>query len=326
MMFIRRLFGCATVLLACGVAGGPAQAAAYPAKPVTIVVPFAAGGPTDTSARVVAEALAKRLGTPVVVENVPGAGSVVGTTKVANAAPDGYTLLWGTASSLAIAPHFNQAVKYDPNTSFAPISEITAAPFVLAVTSKSKISTLDDLVSQAKAAPEKLNYGSTGAGGSAHMISELFNSQAGIRTVHIPYNGGAPMMHALLAGDVDFIFDTPTTIVPMVQGQRVVPLAVTSLERWPALPQVKTLDELGLQGFDATTWFGLLAPRGTPDERIRILNEKIVETLQDSSVARTLQEAGFFVHSSTPQAFAKKIRDEGERWGDIIRTANIRIQ
>jgi len=321
-----RLFRRAGLLLACAAIASTAGAAGFPEKPITIVVPFAAGGPTDTSARVMAEALAKRVGTPIVIENVPGAGSVVGTTKVANAQPDGYTLLWGTASSLAIAPHFNQAVKYDPNTSFAPISQITAAPFVLAVTPKLGVATLDELIAKAKAEPDKLNYGSTGAGGSAHMISELFNSQAGIRTVHIPYSGGAPMMHALLAGDVNFIFDTPTTIVPMVESKRVVPLAVTSLERWPALPQVKTLDELGLRGFDATTWFGLLAPRGTPPERVDFLNQKIVETLQDKSVASALENAGFFVHSSTPQAFAQKIRDEGKRWGDTIRTANIQIQ
>jgi len=321
-----RLFRRAGLLLACAAIASTASAAGFPEKPITIVVPFAAGGPTDTSARVMAEALAKRVGTPIVIENVPGAGSVVGTTKVANATPDGYTLLWGTASSLAIAPHFNQAVKYDPNTSFAPISQITAAPFVLAVTPKLGVATLDELIAKAKAEPDKLNYGSTGAGGSAHMISELFNSQAGIRTVHIPYSGGAPMMHALLAGDVNFIFDTPTTIVPMVESKRVVPLAVTSLQRWPALPQVKTLDELGLRGFDATTWFGLLAPRGTPPERVDFLNQKIVETLQDKSVAGALENAGFFVQSSTPQAFAQKIRDEGKRWGDTIRTANIQIQ
>jgi len=328
---MRRAFRslCCGLLAGLAIVYGNARAAdnAYPGnKPITIVVPFAAGGPTDTSARLLADALSREMGNPFVVENVPGAGSVVGTTRVANASPDGYTLLWGTASSLAIAPKLNKNIRYDPVASFAPISQVTAAPFVLVVAPKLEVGTLGDFVKLAKAQPGKLNFGSTGTGGSGHMVAELFNTSADIDTVHVPYNGGAPMMHALLAGDVDYIFDTPTTIVPMVQDKRVVALGVTSKEPWEALPGVEPLDRQGYAGFDATTWFGVLAPRGTPPERVALLNKHIVAVLDKPGLRQALQKAGFFVESSSPEAFAEKIVSEGEKWAQTIDAANISIE
>ena len=298
----------------------------YPSLPVSILVPFAPGGPSDASARIVARALADELGSPFVVENVPGAGAVIGTNKIANAKADGYSLLWGTGSALAMAPHLNPAVKYDPIKSFAPVSQVTAAPFVLVVRPSLGVKSLDELIKLAQAKPGQLNYGSTGVGGSAHMISELFDATVNIRAVHVAYKGGAPMMAALAGGEIDFAFDTPTTVAPLVKADRVVPLAVTSLQRWPGLPEVKTLDELGLSGFDATAWFGLLAPQGTPADRVLLLSNKIAEAIKKPEIARALQAAGFFVQPSSPEAFEKKIASENKKWGDIVKSANISIK
>lgn len=302
------------------------RAAGYPEKPISVVVPFAPGGPTDTSARVVAAALSKKLDVPFVVENVPGAGSIIGTTRVARAAPDGYMLLWGTASGLSIIPYLESDIKYDPNTSFAPISQVAAAPFILAAKPALKLETANDLVQLARSKPGSLNFASTGTGGSAHLIGELFKQTANISVEHVPYNGGAPMMTALLSGDVDFLFDTPTTIVPMVKDKRVVPLGVTSLQRWPELPDLKTLDEQGFKGFDATTWFGLLAPKGTPVDRINLLNQNVAAVLADPAVRKALKDAGFFVQPSTPQEFARKIADDGKKWSDAIKAAHIEMK
>jgi len=304
----------------------PAYAQTYPEKPISIVVPFAPGGPTDTSARVVANALAKKTGKSFIVENYPGAGSIIGSAHVATAEPDGYTLLWGTASGLAIAPHINHFVRYDPNKSFAPVAQVAAAPFILAVRPDLKIQSVQKLIELGKKRPGKLNYGSTGIGGSAHMVAALFGATTGITATHIPYKGGAQMVQGMLSGDVDYLFDTPTTIVPMAKEQKLVPLAVTSRKRWPGLPEVKTMEELGVANFEATTWFGMLAPAGTPKDRIDWLNKNVLEVLKEPAVERALANSGFFVEPSSPEQFKKKIADENIKWAQLIKSANIKVQ
>lgn len=312
-------------LTACSIAtaGMSAAAQAYPAKPVSIIVPFAVGGPTDTSARVVASALAKELNATFVVENVPGAGATIGTTRVAQSAPDGYTLLWGTSSSLAIAPHIYTSLKYDPIKSFAPISTVATGPFILAVKPALGVDSVDGLVAKAKAAPGSLNFASTGRGGSSHLTAELFDAATGITAMHVPYNGGAPAMNALVGGDVDYFFDTPTTIVPMAKAGRIKALAATGDTRWPGLPQVKTMQELGFKDFESSTWFGLLAPAGTPDAVLEKLNNATVKVLKNEDVTRALENAGFAVSSSTRQQFSKRIEGDGKKWSGLIRTLDL---
>lgn len=187
--------------------GATAHAGSYPDKPITVIVPFAAGGPTDTSARTLATALSEAMGTPFVVENLPGAGGSIATARAAAAAPDGYTLLWGTGSALSILPNLRE-VSYDAKTSFSPVSLVVSAPFIMAVRPTLNVKSIDEFVTTARARPNELNYSSSGTGGTAHMIGELFNMRAEVDAVHIPYNGGAPMMQAVLAGDVDYAFDT----------------------------------------------------------------------------------------------------------------------
>lgn len=298
---------------------------AWPDRPISIVVPFAPGGPTDTSARVVADALSKQMDHAFVIENIPGAGSVVGSNKAASAEPDGYTLLWGTASSMAIAPHLNPHVNYEPLKSFAPISQVAAAPFVLAAKPDLGVSTVAELVELAQKQSEKLDYGSVGAGSIVHMTGAVFNHAANIDAEHIPYKGGAPMITALLAGDIDYAFDTPTTIIPHLPDGKLVALGATGAERWPSLPDLPTMQEQGLD-IDIATWFGLLAPAGTPQDRIDLLAENTNAVLQKPEVAEALGKAGFQVQPSSPQEFADRIRQDGELWGNTIKTLNITLE
>jgi tripartite-type tricarboxylate transporter receptor subunit TctC/phenylpropionate dioxygenase-like ring-hydroxylating dioxygenase large terminal subunit len=291
------------------------RAQAFPSKPVKIIVPFAPGGPTDTSARITGEALARELGVAVVVDNVPGAGAAIGTLKVATSTPDGYTLLWGTPSSLTVAPSVRSDLKYDALTSFAPISLVASAPFVLVVKQGLGVTDLAGLIELARSRPGQLNYGSTGIAGSAHMLTELFLRTAGIQATHIPYSGGAPMVGALRQGAVDFLFDTPTTVAPVVQAGAGLALAVTSAARWPELPQVKSLAELGMRGFDVSTWFGLLAPAGTPAEALRTLSDKVMLASRSDAVRKALQAAGFIAVGSSPGEFTERIRSEGRGAG-----------
>ncbi|MDR1969640.1 MAG: tripartite tricarboxylate transporter substrate binding protein [Burkholderiaceae bacterium] len=321
----RRWLGTAC-LTAIGLASKPAIAqATFPSKPIKIIVPFAPGGPTDTSARIVATNLSANLGVPVMVENVPGAGAVIGTMRVVTAPADGYTLLWGTPSSLTVGPSVNAEIKYDPNTAFATVSQVVSAPFVLAVRPDLGLKNLASLIAYAKAHPGKLNYGSTGVGGSAHMLTEYFMQTAGITATHIPYNGGAPMVMGLRQGAVDLLFDTPTTVAPLIQSSAGTALGVTSLKRWPELPDVKTLDESGMKGFEVVTWFGLLAPRNTPSEVVNTLSQGVIKSVAGEDVRKALRAAGLETVASTPSEFAERIRIEGIKWSEIAKTANIKL-
>ena len=322
----RRRFAAALAAAPLVAAPRLGRAEAFPAKPVKIIVPFAPGGPTDTSARIVGEALARELGVAVVVDNVPGAGAAIGTLKVATSTPDGYTLLWGTPSSLTVAPSVRNDLKYEALTSFAPISLVASAPFVLVVKQGLGVADLAGLIELAKSRPGQLNYGSTGIAGSAHMLTELFLRTAGIQAVHIPYGGGAPMVGALRQGALDFLFDTPTTVAPLVQAGAGLPLAVTSATRWPELPQVKSLAELGMKGFDVSTWFGLLAPAGTPSDVLRTLSDKVMAASRTDAVRKALQAAGFIAVGSSPGEFVERIRVEGRRWAEVAQAANIKVQ
>lgn len=318
--FLSRTMAAAMALLAT-----VASAQDYPAKPITIIVPFAVGGPTDLSARLVATSISKDPRFNVIVENVPGAGAVIGATRVAQAKPDGYTLLWGSASSLAMSPVLYTNVKYDPIKSFAPVGLVASQPFVLVARPSLGVKSVAELVALAKGSPGKLNYASTGRGASAHLVAELFETAAGIKATHIPYNGGAPAMNALLAGDVDFLFDTTTTTVPMIKSGKIVVLAVGSASRWPGLPDTPTFQELGYSNFEATTWFALLAPAGTPPAIVTTLNQKLVAALNDPSVVSALQHAGFSIEPSTPAQLATRIGSDVSRWGAIIKAANVKL-
>lgn len=294
-------------------------------RPVSIVVPFATGGPTDTSARIVSAAMARETGASFVIENVPGAGATIGVTRVAQARPDGYMLLWGSGSSLAMTPHLYSNLKYDPIKSFAPVGLVVAQPFVLVVKPGLGVKSVRELVALAKAHPGKLNFSSTGQGTSTQLVAELFKKEAGVFATHVPYNGGAPATNALLAGDVDFLFETPTTLAPLIKAGKLIAVAVTSTRRWEDLPEVPTLNELGFRNFDVTTWFGLVAPAGTPPDRVAYLSKHLSSALTQPQVTSALKAAGFSVEPLPPDEFGRKIAAETVRWGNTIRAAKIKL-
>lgn len=308
------------------IVGATAYAAGYPERPVTIIVPYAPGGATDASARLMAQAFQKQTGGAFVVENVPGAGTTIGAAKVARAPADGYTLLWGGLSSNVMAPNLYPKAGYDGSTSFAPVSTIARQPYVLFVNVKSPIRSVADLVARAKAEPGKLNFSSPGEGSSPHLTTELFLNATQISVQHVPYKGAAPAMTALLGGEVDMMVDTPTAPLPMFKAGRLRPLAVTSAKRLPELPEVPTMQESGLAGFEAYTWFALFAPRGTPADIVDKLNRMANAALKDPAVIAQMEQASFTPAGSTPVQLGDSVKSESGKWSRIIKEKNIRLE
>lgn len=323
MKFLRLMGISALSAFAFGI--NSANAAGYPDRPVTIVVPYAPGGATDASARLLAQAFQKQSGGTFVVENIAGAGTTIGAAKVARAPADGYTLLWGGLTSNAMAPHLYSKVSYDGATSFAPVSLIATQPYVLFVNAKSPFTKLADLMAKAKAEPGKIAFASPGAGSSPHLTAELFLNAAQLSMLHVPYKGAAPALTGLLAGDVDMMVDTPTAPLPMIKAGRLRPLAVTSKQRLPELPEVPTMQESGLANFETATWFGLFAPRGTSPEVIAALNRMATTALNDPAVLEQMKQASFTPAPSTPEQLADKVRLESAKWSRIIKEKNIRL-
>ncbi len=313
-------------LFSVGLVTGAQAAPDYPKRPITLVVPYAPGGPTDTAARILAQGLQESTGANVIVENVPGGGATVGSGQVSRAKPDGYTLLWGGKSTHALAPNLRPDLSYHPFNSFEPVAMVGSQPYVLTVRTDSPYKSAADLVKDAKARPGALNYSSPGIGSAPHLASELFVLRTGIDARHIPYKGGAPAMMAVLSGEVDYYIDTPTLPKTQAEGGKVRLLGVSSKDRLPDMPDVPTFKELGYDGLEMQTWFGIFAPKDTPQDIVNWLNEKINAVLRDPKAAQALANAGFDVEIMTPQQFGQYVHDESERWGKIIRGANISIQ
>lgn len=316
----------AAVALALGASAVvPSHAADYPNRPVTIVVPYAPGGATDASARLVAQALQKQIGGSFIIENVGGAGTTIGSAKVARAAADGYTLLWGGLSSNVMAPNLYAKLPFDAATAFEPVSMIASQPYLLAVNAKSPLHTIQQLIAKAKAEPGKLNFGSPGQGSSPHLTTELILKETGITGQHVPYKGAAPALTALLGNDIDFLVDTPTAPVPMIKAGQLKALVVTSAKRIPELPNVPTMQEIGVRGFEADTWFALFAPRGTPADVVASLNKSVNAVLKDPEVRARMAQSFFNVTPSTPEQLAQTVKSETAKWIGIIKEKNIRI-
>lgn len=314
------------VLLLCLSAGAPlgllAQGPAYPAKPVTLVVPYPPGGSADILARSIGQELAVRLGQPVVVENKAGAGTAIGAKAVATAAPDGHTLLLGTVSSQAINPAMNK-VGYDPVKDFAAVSPLAAIPFVLVAHPSVAANTLQDVVRMARAQPGKLAYASAGPGTSNHLAGELLASAAKVNLQHVPYKGSAPALNDVLGGHVPLMFDLLATARQNVQAGKLKALAVTSRERSPLLPSVPTARESGLPGYEVTAWFGIFAPAGTPEPVVNRLNTEITAVLQAAEMQKRLRELGAEPETLAPAAYNRYVREESAKWTEIVRKAGL---
>lgn len=318
----------AAVLCTNGALAQPAQfPSAYPSRTVTIVNPWNAGGVIDVIARAAAQSMQKQTGNSFVIENAPGAGSMIGTTRVANAKPDGYTLLWGTSSGLVILPQINSNVRYHPTKSFEPISWVGMSPYFLAVSASSPYRSIGDLLSHASANPGKVTYGTPGTGSSPHVTAEALMTETQTKMLHVPFKGGQDMVNAVLRGDVDFVLELSNGVLPLVKAGRLRLLAVTNSKRMPSAPEVPTLQEdPGIAGFESVAWIGLFAPKETPAEAIQVLNRLVARALQDPEVVTVLAAGGFTAAASTPAQLAEAVKREYDQWGAVIRKHNIRVE
>jgi tripartite-type tricarboxylate transporter receptor subunit TctC len=297
---------------------------AFPTKPITIVVPYPAGGTTDTLARVMAEPLAKLLGQPVVVDNKPGASAIVGTKLVANAAPDGHTLLMPN-NALAITPHVSKDAGWTIKD-FAPVSMVSLQPMVLITNPMLPVQTVAQLVDYAKANPGKIDYATSGPASFGHLATELFMRQAGIQMTHIPYKGTAPIAQALLTGEVKLLLSTTTSQMNQyVKDGRLRMIGVASPEPSPLAPGAEPIMKT-LKDYQAEVWFGLLAPAGTPKAVVSKLNEAIVKVLQMPEMKAKFELSGAAPAPSTPEQFAARIADENASWSKVVREANIKTE
>ena len=295
----------------------------YPNRPVKLVVGFAAGGSSDTVARIMAPRMADVLKQNVVIDNKPGAGGNIASDFLVKAPADGYTIMLGTIGSLAVNQHLNK-LSYNPVTDMAGLSMAVVFSNVLVVNTSSSVRTLDDYIRQGKVANSTLSFGSSGIGGSGHLAGELLKSAAGLNNQHVAYRGGAPAMNDLLGGVLQSIFSSPTDALQFIQAGKLRAIATTGSKRLEALPQVPTVAESGLPGFEATNWYAFTAPQRTPPEVVQRLNNAIVTTLKDPGVVAQLRKLGLDPAPSTPDETIRYMRIESDKWGVLVRKVGIK--
>lgn len=296
----------------------------YPVRPVKFIVPYAAGSGVDVSMRPVADAMARHLGQAVVVDNRPGAGGIVGSQAVAAAAADGYTVGYGNLVTLSINPSYFSRLPYAPEKDFAPVGLISANPYVLAVRPELPVRSLQDLVAYGREHPGKLSVGTTGAGGGAHLISELLRMETGLTLAHVPYRTGAQAAGDMVNGQLDVVIDNISAVLPYIQKERIRAIAVTSAQPVPSLPGVPPVAQSGVPGFDVVAWGALVAPAGTPREVIDRLNAALRAALADPAVIRGNATRSVEVLPSSPQELRARMRSEALRWAEVVRRAGIK--
>jgi len=297
----------------------------WPNKGLTLIVPYAPGGFSDTRMRLLARKLSDKLGQPVIVENKGGAGGVIGTAVVAKAAPDGYTLGSGNLAPLAVNPTLMPKISYNVSRDLAPVILIENSPLVLSVANSLPAKTLDELIALAKKEPGKLTFGSSGVGGAHHLSGEMFRDATKIDITHVPYKGGSPAATDLMAGHLNMMFEMGYAALPSIQSGRVRPIAVTSAERIAILPDVPTMSELGVKGFESYNWQGIVVPAGTPAPIIAKLNQTFNEILKDPDVAQAISSVGSQAVGGTPEYFGQFIADETAKWAKVIKAADIKL-
>src|SRR5262249_53450200 len=303
-----------------------AGAQGYPAKPVRLIVPGGPGGPTDIRARWLAEQLSPALGQPVIVDNKGGAGGIIGMEAGARSAPDGYTIVLTHQGTMAINPHIYEHVGYDPLKDFAPVSRLVVSPLLLAVHPDAPVKSVGELLQLARQSPGKLMYGSPGTGTPPHLAAELFKHMAGVEAVHVPYKAAPAALLDLMAGRLSYTFDSLSIQMPQVKAGKIRALGVTSSQRLAALPEIPTIAESGLPGFEYWSWMGICAPAGTPSPIVARLNLEIVRILGTQHAKDWFAAEGGEPKGETPEEFAAFIRAEHARWGKIIREAGIRAE
>ena len=298
----------------------------YPSRPIRLIVPYAAGGGADSVARIVAKRVGETLGQTIVIENRGGAGSIIGTELVNKSDPDGYTLLLGQSGPISINPAVYKKLPYDPVRDFAPVTMTTSYPYIMVVNPALGVKTLQEFVALAKSKPGALSYGTTGVGAANHLVTELFDSKAGITMTHIPYRGTALAVADLIGGQVQVVFADPISALPQINAGSLLALAVTSKERSPVAPSVPTISESGYPGFDAIAWHGILAPAKTPPAIVRKLNMEIVAALKDPETKTLLEKQAMQTVGNSPEAFASFIKQDIAVWKEVADQAKVEVR
>ena len=325
-MKIQRRVLLALTGAACALGTGFVQAQEYPDKTVSLVVPYAAGGPTDAMARTLATSIKPILGQTMIVENKAGAGANIGAESVARAAPDGYTLMFGTSAPLGINLYLYPKINYDPFKSFTPVTQIGYFPNVLVVHPSLPVNNVRELIAYAKNNKGKLSFASSGSGASSHLAGELFNMKAGTDIMHVPYKGTGPALNDLVGGQVSMSFTDVLTALPFIESGKLRVLGVTTIKRSRALPNVPTLAEQGLTDFDASVFFGIVAPAGTPPAVVDKLNAAFVKVVQDPAVKERLQKQGLEPPvDHTPAQLARYMKSEADKWRQVIKISGARV-
>ena len=318
--------GIPIALFAAALAVSDAAAQQYPSRPIRLIVPFTPGGTTDIVARVVGNRLAESLGVQVVIENRPGAAGSIGAEVAARSKPDGYTLFMGHIGTLAVNPALYAKLPYDPLRDFAPISMVTMVPSMLVVHPSLPVKSMKELMAFAKSHPGALTYGSTGAGGTPYLAVEYFKVMAKLDIVEVPYKGAAPMTTDLISGEISLTITGIPALLPHVKSGRLRALAVSSAKRSAAVPELPTMSEAGLRGYEATAWYGIVAPAGTAREILVKLNAEVISSLKHPDVGNRLKSEGAEPGGSTPNEFAAFIKTETARWAEVIKTTGVKQQ
>jgi len=320
---MKKILKAVVLGLASGLAVSSALAQSYPQRPIKLQVPFAAGGTTDLVARIVADPLGKLLGQPVVVENKPGGGGSVSAAEISRAQPDGYTIGLANVATTAANPAINPRTPYNPLTDFAPIVNIAATPNVIVVNPGFPAHDYKAFVAELKAHPAKYSYASAGAGGIAHLQTELFKSLAGVYMTHIPYRGSAPALTDTMSGQVPIMFDNLPSALPFIRSKKLVPIVVAAPQRLPELPHVPTFKEVGLEPVNRMAYYGLWAPRGVPKDIVDRLNAGVRQVLSDPAVRQRIQDANSLVIGNTPDEFASQIKAEYAVYRQVVQTQKL---
>ena len=305
--------------------GSAAWAQQWPARPVRIIVPFPPGQAADIITRIIAERLSPALGQQVIVDNRPGAGAALGTEIAAKSAPDGYTFVAGGSAALAINPHLYKKLGYDTPRDFAPVSQLVAIAMVFVVNPNLAAQNLPQFIRLARERPGELNYGSSGSGSTSHLVSAALASRAGITLIHVPYKGAVQSLTDLITGQVMLVADTPPTVVPHIQAKKMRPIATSMLKRIPQLPNVPTVDEQGVRGYDLNTWTSIVAPIATPPAILDRMNAEIVKIIAQPEVNKRLIEMGFIPVGSSREQFAKFLTTEYASWAKIVQASGAKV-
>ena len=325
-MFRQFSLAAVTAALAVMLLGQPVAATTFPDHPVRIVVPFPAGGSNDVVARFLGMKLYEVWGQQVIIDNRPGAGGNIGAELVARAAPDGYTLLLTAPGPLAVNQSLYPHLPFDPMADFAPVALVASVQIVLAVNPEVKATNVRELIALAKHSPGQINFGSSGYGSTNHLAGELFKKLAGIDIAHVPYRGAAPAMNDLVSGQIPMLFDNMPAIHPQALAGAIRPLAVAGASRSPLFPELPTMVEAGVPGFEASSWFGLVAPAKTPPEVMKTLTDAVTKVLRDPDLAKRLADVGAEPGSLSGSEFGAYLHAEADKWGKVVKNANVVIQ